>query len=302
MSRVNEALNRAGRGHLSGIAVPGADPFDPAWSVDAEDTKQGPADEFPKVASRVVGSYPALRGFSGEWRERLVTGASANVHLVEQFRRLAATLHTAQGASGLRTLMVTSASPGDGKTLTAINLALVLSESYRRNVLLVDADLRNPSIGDIADVTGSAGLSEALRSSAEQKLALLSLRPGLTLLPAGRPDPDPIGGLTSMRMRRILEEASQRFDWVILDAPPIGPVADAALLGEMTQGALLVVRAGRTHHELVKKAIEIFGREKILGVILNAVELDSSRGYDGYYYSKRTGSRQLTSNASDIVP
>jgi Mrp family chromosome partitioning ATPase len=83
--------------------------------------------------------------------------------------------------------MVTSASPGDGKTLTAVNLALVLAESYRFRVLLVDADLRRPSIQTVVDVGHGSGLSECLRSPVEQKLALIALTPNLTLLPAGQP-------------------------------------------------------------------------------------------------------------------
>ena len=92
-------------------------------------------------------------------------------------------------------------SPSDGKTLTAINLALILSESYQRRVLLMDADLRRPSIHDVSTMPNVMGLAEGLRAKTEQKLTVLRSRPNLSLLPAGRPDPDPMGGLTSSRMR-----------------------------------------------------------------------------------------------------
>ncbi len=168
--------------------------------------------------------------------------------------------------------MLTSASPDDGKTMTALNLALVLSESYRRRVLLIDADLRRPSLGNIADVTDSVGLSDALRSPSDKKLGILQIAPNLVLLPAGRPDPDPLGGLTSARMRQILEEAAGQFDWVILDAPPMEPMADASLLAQMVDGAVFVVRAGKTQFSAVQKGIESLGRERILGIVLNGVE------------------------------
>ncbi len=87
-----------------------------------------------------------VQGFSSKWRECLASGSEGDPALVEQFRRLAGVLHHAQAANGLRSVMVTSAMPGDGKTLTAINVAFVLAESYRARVLLVDADLRRPSI------------------------------------------------------------------------------------------------------------------------------------------------------------
>jgi capsular exopolysaccharide synthesis family protein len=171
--------------------------------------------------------------------------------------------------------------------LTAVNLALVLSESYRRRVLLIDADLRRPSLGNLADVASGTGLTEALKAPTDQRVGVLQLTPHLTLLPAGRPDPDPMEGLTSQRMRAILADAAARFDWVILDAPPIGPVADASLLTQMVDGALFVVRAAHTQHDAVKKAVETLGRERVLGVVLNAVEDMSGDG--GYYAGYQTG-------------
>jgi capsular exopolysaccharide synthesis family protein len=149
-------------------------------------------------------------------------------------------------------------------------------------VLLVDADLRRPSIPAVVDLADGIGLSETLRSRTEQQLALVQLTPTLTLLPAGQPIPDPIGVLTSLRMRHILEEASTRFDWVILDAPPIGTLADASLLAEMVHGTLFVIRAGRTQHPQITNAIEAIGKERILGVVLNGVE-PSSHPYENYY-------------------
>lgn len=247
--------------------------FVSAWTLDPappnvrpDTTRGGSGQDTLSVAP----SSPVTLG--GACREQLVHTPEANPVLVEQFRTLAATLHHAQVNNGIRVIMLTSASPDDGKTLTALNLALVLSESYRKRVLLIDADLRRPSLAHIADVTGSPGLTEALRSPTEKKLGVLQVTPTLMLLPAGRPDPDPIGGLTSPRMRNILDEARGRFDWVILDAPPMGPMADANLLASMVDGAVFVVRSGRTHHEAAKRAIDMLGRERILGVVLNGME------------------------------
>ena len=265
-----------------------------AWSLDSTPASSRPEPPRPPGGSdplTLAHSQPV--SLSGGCREQLAHTPEANPILVEQFRKLAATLHHAQAGAGIKVVMVTSASAEDGKTLTALNLALVLSESYRKRVLLIDADLRRPSLANIAHVTEAAGLSEALRSSTEKKPGILQVTPLLMLLPAGRPDPDPIGGLTSPRMRNILDEAAARFDWVILDAPPAGPMADANLLASMVDGAVFVVRSGRTNHQAAQRAIEVIGRERILGVVLNAVEKMAPGQYE-YYAAPAEDEKHLT--------
>jgi capsular exopolysaccharide synthesis family protein len=205
----------------------------------------------------------------------------------EQYRRLAAALHQAQRANGFKVAMIASAVAGEGKTLTAANVALTLSESYRRNVLLVDGDLRRPTLHTVFQVAGSPGLSDGLISVEEPKLPLHRLSPRLTVLPAGRPTSDPIGALTSERMRRLIEEAREVFDWVIIDTPPIGLLTDAALLSSMADGVVLVVKAESTQCDLVNRAVDLIGRDRLLGVVLNrATEMPhrSSYDYSNYHY------------------
>jgi protein-tyrosine kinase len=315
VSRIDEALRRTGQARPDKTFGDGQGVFVSAWRTEEETPREEsaaaasvltpqpmvvpqPAEDRawkPEPAwtrERLLPAEPQRTesgrspvALSSQWRERLAIAPEANQMLVEQYRRLAATLHHAQSGSGIRVIMLTSASSDDGKTLTAVNLALVLSESYRRRVLLIDADLRRPSLGNVADVTNAPGLSEALKSPTDTKLAILEVTPTLMLLPAGRPDPDPMSGLTSTRMRHILEEASSRFDWVILDAPPMGPMADASLLSQMVDGAVFVVRAGKTQYPLVQKAIDALGRERILGVVLNGAEHMPAEQYE-YGYGK----------------
>lgn len=301
MSRIDQALKRTGAAPAPDDAVIDSQVlFTPAWSGATTDA-QGPdtpaaheprpvAPPPPRPTAVVPQTLPStpvsaapvgLISFSSQWRQRLATGADSDPALVEQFRRLSATLHHAHQANGLRSVMITSAQPGDGKTLTAVNLAIVLSESYHYKVLLVDADLRRPSIPNVVDLGDGSGLSEALRSQQDQKLALVPISPTLTLLPAGQPTANSIEALTSPRMRRILEEALQRFDWVILDAPPVGPAADAHLLTQMVGGVLFVIHAGRTPAPDVEAAVKGIGREQIIGVVLNgAVDVPD---HDYYY-------------------
>jgi capsular exopolysaccharide synthesis family protein len=295
VSRIDEALRRTRAENLGDIEVPAQEQFTPAWSVAGEKQQaSGPRPVLPETTSGPgeVLQHPgeSRLEISSSWRDRLAIGPHSDSHLAEQFRRLAATLHQAHQTQGLRSVMVTSASPGDGKTMTAINLALVLAESYRYRVLLIDADLRRPSITNVVDLAIGSGLSEALRSPTPQKLALAQLTQRLTLLPAGGPTMNSIEALVSPRMREILEEAHAKFDWVILDAPPLGATADARLLSQMAGGTLFVIRAGKSQYPDVQKAIDVVGRDHILGVVLNDVEEAAAEPY--YYYVTTTDGKR----------
>jgi capsular exopolysaccharide synthesis family protein len=214
----------------------------------------------------------------------------------EQYRRLAAALHQAQRTNGFKVVMVASAVAGEGKTLTASNLAMTLSESYRRDVLLVDADLRRPSLHKVFQVAGEPGLSDGLVMTDEPKLPIHRISERLAVLPAGRPTSDPIGALTSERMRRLIDEAREVFDWVVIDTPPVGLLTDAALLTSMADGVILVVKAESTSNEMVQRAVEAIGRERVIGAVLNrATEQPNRSSYDYYkYYSQ--------SETSSLVP
>jgi len=206
----------------------------------------------------------------------------------EQYRRLAAALHQAQRTTGFKVVMVASAVAGEGKTLTASNLAMTLSESYRRDVLLVDADLRRPSLHMVFQVAGAPGLSDGLITPEDPKLPLHRVSDRLAILPAGRPTSDPIGALTSERMRRLIDEAREVFDWVVIDTPPVGLLTDAALLTSMADGVVLVVKAESTPHDMVLRAVNAIGRERVIGTVLNrAKEQPNRTSYDYYkYYSQ----------------
>ena len=211
----------------------------------------------------------------------------------EQYRRLAAALHQAQRTSGFKVVMVASAVAGEGKTLTASNLAMTLSESYRRDVLLVDADLRRPSLHTVFQVPGAPGLSDGLVTPDDPKLPLHRVSERLAILPAGRATSDPIGALTSERMRRLIDEAREVFDWVVIDTPPVALLTDAALLTSMADGVLLVVKAESTSYEMVQRAVQAIGRDRVIGTILNRAKQpsnDSKYDYYKYYAHAEPGS------------
>jgi capsular exopolysaccharide synthesis family protein len=187
--------------------------------------------------------------------------------------------------------MVASTLAREGKTLTAANLALTLSESYRRSVLVIDADLRRPSMHDVFQVPNMSGLSDRLKAEGGCTLRVIEISPRLSLLPAGQPDADPMGALTSDAMADLLRQAGSSYDWVVIDTPPVGLMPDAKILAAMVDVAMLVIAAGQTPYHLLQKAVEAIGPERILGVVLNKVadEAVPAGSYYGSYLSVSAG-------------
>jgi len=219
--------------------------------------------------------------------EKIVVDQNMNAASREQYRRLAAVLHDAHNTQGLKVIMVASAVASEGKTLTASNLALTFSESYHKRVLLIDADLRRPSLHSVFRLDTTLGLGDGLLSAGDSKMLVRQVSPRLAVLPAGRPSSDPMAGLTSDRMRKLIDEARQSFDWVILDTPPIMLLPDAHLLASMVDGAIMVVRANATPFELIKRAVEAIGRQRVIGMVLNRADVGKT-AYQYQYYGYGT--------------
>lgn len=215
--------------------------------------------------------------------EKLVVDQRMSASCREQYRRLAAVLHDAQAAKGAQVVMIASAVAGEGKTLTAANLALTLSGSYRKRVLLIDGDLRRPAVHQVFRIDTSFGLTDGLDPTIESKMVVRQITSTLAVLPAGRPTTDPMAALISDRMRRLIGEARETFEWIIIDTPPLVLLPDANLLASMVDAALIVVRAESTPHGLVKRATDAVGRNRVLGVVLNSATVPPNGGYDSYH-------------------
>lgn len=227
---------------------------------------------------------PHFREFNPIYRDKLAMGEHSRPEIREQFRKIAAALYRVREQRPIKVVMVVSAVPGEGKTLTAVNLALTLSESYKSKVLLVDADLRRPSVHVVFDLPNTAGLRERLVAETEALLPI-PVSPHLAVLTAGTAPVDPMSALVSDRMRAVLSAGAAVSDWVVLDTPPVELLPDAKLLASLADVAILVVHAGSTSCQLSQRAVEAIGRDRILGVVLNQVSApDSERyKYDGYY-------------------
>ena len=219
-------------------------------------------------------------------RSKLIIGEGVEPALVEQYRHLAAVMHHAQKASGIRSIMVTSALPAEGKTLTATNLALTLSESYQKRVLLIDADLRRPRMREMFALPPTEGLTDSLALPRDGKLPVHQITPTLWVLTSGRVLPDPMSLLVSPAMKQLLEDARDSFDWVVVDTPPIAILSDANLLAAMIDTTLLVVSAQSTPYPMVQRAAQAVGTNRILGVVLNRAEKTGLPNNYAYYGTK----------------
>jgi receptor protein-tyrosine kinase len=285
MTRLSEALKRAEeKGEAFPVALREDRPAG-AWQFSAD------APPAPRAAERpIVNPEPAapslpsslISHVAEDERGKMVVGEQADAALVEQYRHLAAALHKAQAECGYRSVMVTSALQSEGKTLTASNLALTLSHSYQRRVLLIDADLRRPRLQEMFKLPKGAGLTDSLTLPRGGKLPIHQISPTLWVLMAGRPTTDPMSTLVSSSMKQLLDDARDAFDWVIVDTPPIAILPDANVLAAMIDTALLVVSAQSTPYPMVQRAAQAIGSTRILGVVLNRA--DEAGVTDGYSY------------------
>ncbi len=210
----------------------------------------------------------------------LVVLTQPRSYSAERFHRLRSLLGAALEKKS-RVVVVTSAAPNEGKTLIAANLALTISSSRDERVLLLDADLRKPSLGKFLDPKPSLGLADILSDRTSSEHVILDIKDSmLDILPAGKPPPDPVEMLTSERMRALILELRGQYDWIVIDTPPVVPFTDADAVGRLSNGYILVVRAGQTSQSVFKQATALATGAPILGIVLN----DSKSGFADHNY------------------
>jgi capsular exopolysaccharide synthesis family protein len=193
----------------------------------------------------------------------------------------------------MRAFVVTSAGVAEGKTLCALKLAWLLAQTEGVRALVIDSDLRQPCATDYLGIDAPVGLSEVLGGRLRLEEAIVRLDPaGLYLLPGGKPRDDVAELLSGPSYARLLTEVRRMFDFIIIDAPPLGIFTDASVLMTRADAALLVVRAGKTRYAVVDKLLEQIPRERLLGVILNRAEEQPDS--TSYYYQHRYYNRDRT--------
>jgi capsular exopolysaccharide synthesis family protein len=212
----------------------------------------------------------------------------------ERFRRLKTSLIN-QSEGTPQVIVVTSPGQGEGKSLVATNLALAFAADRRGEVLLIDADLRRPSIGEWLSPAPKLGFSELAQQLAEIDHAVLSLEgTPLKVLPAGAPARDPAEMLASDPTKALLASLRDRYKTIIIDTPPIVPFTDADVIGSLSDGLLMLARSSVTQKSSFQRALSLVTSTRILGTVLNATVFNladwntpQAAEYDQYYYGKR---------------
>ncbi len=202
----------------------------------------------------------------------------------DRFRLARIRLKNLQATKGIKTILVTSPLPGDGKSTVALNLATALSENGKQPVLLLEADVYRPSLLKKLELKPWSGLTDSYQNETDPMLAIRRVEPlGFYLLPVGRPGDDDSFLQSKYAAQLIKKLAAISFNWIVIDAPPSAPVADILALKAQADATLLVMRAGKTPREALEETTRNLGREHIMGIILNGVE-----GMD-HFYSKYYG-------------
>jgi len=217
---------------------------------------------------------------------RLVAALAPQSLPAEQYRSLRTRVARAENGRPLRAIIITSPNKGDGKSLTAANLALTMAQEYNQRVLLLDADLRRPSLHRLFGISDTPGLTDVLMGGASIDEALVTVpEHRLTILPAGIVPTQPAELLGSVSMRRTLDGLRTRFDRIIIDMPPASPLADVSVASGMVDGVLMIVRAGVTPKPAIERALSGLDAAKVLGLVLNdAGESTVGYAYAGYKY------------------
>jgi capsular exopolysaccharide synthesis family protein len=218
-----------------------------------------------------------------ERSSRIVVHDDPRGPCADRFRLLRLRLNERWNPETMKTLLITSPLPGDGKSTVALNLATVLAERGKRRVLLIGADLHHATLTEQLGIPGRSGLAECLEKGVKPFSVIRRIEPlGWYLLPAGKARGNPTELLQSGAVAEIKQELAQQFEWILIDAPPVIPLADVMALKQRSDASLLVVRSGRTPSDCVDRAIASLGRKHILGIVLNGVER-FEHAYSKYY-------------------
>jgi polysaccharide biosynthesis transport protein len=255
-----------------------------------DDSLKGADDVEHVLNLPTLGTIARMKGERGRAEiYRLATLLYPRSRTAESFRSLRANIEFSSLDAPLQTLLVTSAVPSEGKSVTAANLAGAFAQAGRR-VLLVDADLRRPSIHTLFGAPNQSGLTTLLRSDSASvdAIAVPTEEPRLSLLTSGPLPPNPAELLGSQRFKTVLDRIRAAYDLVIIDSPPLKAVADPAILGSFLDGTLLVVAANSTHRATARAGREALVKAgaRVLGVVLNRVREPDAAEYGEYYAAR----------------
>jgi protein-tyrosine kinase len=293
MSRIHEALRKAEqeRADHAPIDVPsllGTTPVQIPTTIQSSASVPVPASAPPPIPGMTGFEELRQRCATPDWkldpRNIVFSNDNPSPLAAEQFRTLRSRLYRFCEKKTRRRLLVTSSLPAEGKTFVAVNLAHAFAREHDRRVLLIDADLRASRLHLALGAPLAPGLSDFLRGEADEfSVTQCSAAGNLFFIGGGIPGSNPTELLASGRLKSLLDRMTPMFDWIILDSPPVIPVADAGLLADHSDGVLLVVQAGGTPYDVARKVSAELREKNLIGVVLNRAE-EMGSYYSSYYY------------------
>ena len=271
MSRIFEALQRS-ESERAGFTFP-----EPA-SLPAE-----LLEHEEKATRSDIGEFPVLQILSAP-ASRLVSLTDKEGQGAEQFRFLGVRLRQLQQTRSLKRLLITSTLPEEGKSMVSGNLAATLARRKQQKVLLLEGDLRRPVQAQMFSGHRMPGLSEWLQSGSRTVNNIYFLEgPGFWLMPAGSPPDNPLELMQTARLAELLDQLSSWFDWVVIDSPPILPLADTSVWSRVADGILLVVREGKSEKRQVQRGLAALEPGRLLGVVVNSCKDTDHEDYYARY-------------------
>lgn len=292
MSRIHEALKKAEqeRAATQGGAVEpifSTAPADPAVVAEPPAATVGhagmPAFSSPFSLDTLLARCPQL-AWKPDMETMLFMNGNDSARGTEEFRTLRSRLYSLREKMTLKTLLVTSALPREGKSFTAANLAQVIVRQHGRRALLIDADLRGPRLHQMLGTAPGPGLSEYLQGKNDEfSIMQRGAMENLFFIPSGTGIEDPAELVGNGRLKMLLQRVEPLFDWIIIDSPPAIPVSDASILAKACDGVLMVVRSNSTPSDVARKACLEFPDQALVGVVLNGTSGEAAP-YARYYY------------------
>jgi len=286
MSRVHDAMRRAGETPEREIATtlpPDAVPNGKNRNGAAVVAPEGSTLNLPALVAKFA-EHP----FNPAPESHLIDLHRPMETPSEEFRSLRTKLNYMQTLQSLHTVVVTSASPAEGKSFTAMNLALAESHLVDNSVLIADFDLRRPTLHNLLQLDRSPGISDYLLGEAPlEKVIRRITGSNLYFIAAGKPVKNPLELLNLREVKVLLDELHTVFNWTFFDTPPLLFSADANLLAAMTDGTILVVRIGSTTIDTISRAVQSLNENNVLGVVANGARAGELYSKYTYYYSKK---------------
>jgi protein-tyrosine kinase len=301
MSRIHDALKKAEqeRAEVQTSAVqPGFSVVPPAGAAGLREESSVTGGDGAGAAFYASLGLESLlaKSSQAQWNPdpatMLFLNGDDNKRGTEEFRTLRSRLYNAREKMPLKSVLITSALPKEGKSFTSANLAQVLVRQHGRRVLLIDADLRAPRLHLMLGTTSSPGLSDYLQGRSDE-FSIMQRGPleNLYFIPSGTPIDDPSELVANGRLKILLQRVGLLFDWIIVDSPPAVPVSDSGVLAKACDGVVIVVRSNSTPFDAARKAREEFPDQLLVGMVLNGTR-DGAAPYSRYYYEAYDKKRQ----------